>query len=61
MIRFGDAQDFRGYLRAIETGWKSGFGMQDEPRDCPYPKMTREWELWQKFRGMAIDCATAVS
>jgi hypothetical protein len=33
-------------------GWAAGLNLED-PRDCPYPRMTKEWFQWQSFHTKA--------
>lgn len=38
----------------FELGWMAGL-MGDDPRLCPFEKMTKEWSEWQSAHGKATD------
>lgn len=37
----------------FELGYRAGLRDED-PRCCPYEKMTKEWQTWQRARNIAI-------
>ena len=38
----------------FEAGFYSGLS-GDDPRMCPFDKMTREWQEWQRWHGFGIE------
>lgn len=38
--------------RPFELGWKAGLA-GDDPRLCPFDKLTAEWYEWQSWRTFA--------
>jgi hypothetical protein len=42
------------YNKPWEQGWISGL-IGEDPRLCPYDKMTKEWYEWQSFHGKGIE------
>jgi ribosome modulation factor len=43
-----------------ERGLRAGIAGED-PRICPYEKMTREWNEWQRWHGYGLTLATSGS
>ena len=37
-----------------ELGWMAGL-MGEDPRLCPFEKLTSEWQKWQSAHGKATD------
>ena len=43
-------------MMPFEEGYRAGQQGCD-PRECPHPKMTDEWNEWQRGHGFAVDLA----
>lgn len=43
-----------------ELGWVAGLTCED-PRLCPFDKMTAEWREWQSFHGKAVEYVRSVA
>lgn len=41
-------------MGAFGEGWFGGLRGAD-PRECPYDKMTREWNAWQRGLRLAVE------
>jgi len=41
-------------MQPFEMGWQAGW-RGDDPRACPYEKMTREWNEWQRALALVAD------
>ena len=39
-------------MQPFELGWQAGW-RGDDPRTCPYEKMTQEWNEWQQALSIA--------
>ena len=42
-------------MQPFELGWQAGW-RGDDPRTCPYEKMTREWNEWQRALSIVASC-----
>ncbi len=45
--------------RDFQDGFFAGI-RGDDPRLCPYPKMTAEWLTWQKWHGWGNDIGNEI-
>jgi hypothetical protein len=61
MIQISDPA-FRslGKPTPFELGWVAGLTGED-PRLCPFEKMTAEWREWQSFHGKAVEYVRGVA